>query len=99
MLIHLVETLPSDVIVDLLKNILELIVSDHLRVVWDLYTLVVFLVGFGLLEILNLVIFLADVLIICFAALPRVSWVPSFLIAVLFGVSEGLVIGTNIRVS
>lgn len=98
-LIHFVENLPSDVVIYLLKNVLKLIVSDHLWVVWNFYTFIVLLISFRLLEIFNLLIFLTDVLIIGFSTLSRISRIVSLIITHVFGVSKWLIIGTNVWVS
>jgi len=72
-LIYFIKNLPCNIIIDLLENILELIVGNHVGVIWDFYTLVVFFVCLRLLEVFDLVILFYDVVVVSFALVSRVS--------------------------
>ena len=76
---------------------MKLVIRDHLRVIWHFYALVVLFISFGLLEIFNLLIFLADVLVISFAVLPGVPWVLALVIPEFFGERERFVVGSDVR--
>mgnify|MGYP006906935808 CR=1 FL=1 len=95
-LIYFIKNLPCDIIIDLLENILELIVGNHVGVIWDFYTLVVFFVCLRLLEVFDLVILFYDVVVVSFALVSRVSRIIYVFIWKLFRNCKGLVIGTNV---
>jgi hypothetical protein len=95
--VDFIVNLPSYVVINLLEDVLELVIGDHIETVWHFDGIVVLFVRLRLLKVLNFIEFIKNLLIVCFTLVSRVAGVICIQTWPFSAISKWLVIGSNVR--